>query len=303
MLMSFEQFGNKIVASSVVFSVRLIVRLSKRRNTMERKCRYVPLSKQPLVLVLGQVRFSPIRQMCDYIPVIQEEFRRHGFPLERAGKVQQLVFGPGGGVPQVVEQQRWEYTTKDETSSILVTQDSVVLQSTAYEKFERFAEKLLHAARTVLVKTEHDQLGVVQRVGLRYIDVVQPREGEGFRFYLRPGFHGVADEVFQQNTHRLHVESRGKTSVGKETGTMVVRIVQNDQGFSLPPDLVGAAPKHTPRSKPSELITLIDMDHFIEGNFDPDADWVVARAYELHDHLVETFHDHVVTEAAIEVWK
>jgi hypothetical protein len=45
------------------------------------------------------------------------------------------------------------------------------------------------------------------------------------------------------------------------------------------------------------------MDHFIEGNFDPDAEWVVARAYDLHDHLVETFHDHVVTEDAIEVWK
>jgi uncharacterized protein (TIGR04255 family) len=271
---------------------------------MKRKCRYVSWSKQPLVLVLGQVRFSPVRQMGDYIPVIQEEFRRHGFPLERAGKVQQLIFGPGGGVPvQVVEQQRWEYRTKNETSSILVTENSVVLQSTAYEKFEGFAEKLLHAVRTVLAKTEHDQLGVVQRVGLRYIDVVQPREDEDFRFYLRPGFHGVADEVFQQGTHRLHVESRGKTSVGDETGTMVVRVVQNDQGFSLPPDLVGAAPKHTPRSKADELITLIDMDHFIEGNFDPDADWVVARAYELHDHLVETFHEHVVTEEAIEVWK
>jgi uncharacterized protein (TIGR04255 family) len=271
---------------------------------MKRKCRYVPLSKQPLVLVLGQVRFSPIRQMGDYIPAIQEEFRRHGFPLERAGKVQQLIFGPGGGVPvQVVEQQRWEYRTKDETSSVLVTQDSVVLQATAYEKFEGFAEKLLHAVRTVLAKTEHDQLGVVQRVGLRYVDVVQPREDEDFRFYLRPGFHGVADEVFQQGTHRLHVESTGKTPVGDEVGTMVVRVVQNDQGFSLPPDLIGAVPKHTPRSKAGELITLIDMDHFIEGNFEPDADWVVARAYELHDHLVETFHDHVVTKDAIEVWE
>ena len=51
------------------------------------------------------------------------------------------------------------------------------------------------------------------------------------------------------------------------------------------------------------MITLIDMDHFIEGNFAPDAEWGVARAYDLHDHLVETFHNHVVTEDAIEVWK
>jgi hypothetical protein len=30
---------------------------------MERRCRYVPLAKQPLVLGLGQVRFSPVRQI------------------------------------------------------------------------------------------------------------------------------------------------------------------------------------------------------------------------------------------------
>jgi uncharacterized protein (TIGR04255 family) len=271
---------------------------------VERKCRYVPLSKQPLVLVLGQVRFSPIRQMADYIPAIQEEFRRHGFPLERAGKVQQLIFGPSGGVPvQVVEQQRWEYRTKDETWTVLVVEDSVVLQTTAYGKFEDFADKLLQAVQTVLAKTEHDQLGVVQRVGLRYVDIVHPREGEDFRLYLRRGFHGVADQVFKAGTHRLHIESTGKTSVGGVDGTMVVRVVQNDQGFSLPPDLLGAAPKHSPRAKSGELITLVDMDHYIEGKFDPNAEWVVAKAYEMHDHLVETFHDHVVTKEAIEVWQ
>ena len=272
---------------------------------MERRCRYVPLSQQPLALVLGQIRFSPIRQMGGYIPEIQEAFRRNGFPVERAGKVQQITFGPGAGAPvQVIEQDQWEYRTRDETWSILVTQDGVVLQTTAYEKFEGFADRLQHAVRTVLATTEHDQLGVVQRVGLRYIDVVQPRKGEDFRAYLRPGFHGAADEVFQAGTHRLQVESTGRTQVGADvTGTMNVRVVQNDQGFSLPPDLIGGAPKHAVRAKAGELLTLIDMDHYIEGTFDPDTDWVVARAFEMHDHLIETFHEHVATETAIEAWK
>ena len=47
------------------------------------------------------------------------------------------------------------------------------------------------------------------------------------------------------------------------------------------------------------MVTLIDMDHFVEGNFDADPDWVVARASEMHDHIIETFHGHVVTEDAI----
>ena len=272
---------------------------------MKRRCRYVPLSQQPLALVLGQVQFSPIRQIDRYIPEIQEAFRQDGFPVERAGKVQRITFGPGAGVPlQVIEQDRWEYRTKDETWSVLVTQDGVVLQTTGYERFEGFADRFRQAVRTVLATTEHERLGVVHRMGLRYVDIVQPRKGEDFRAYLRNGFHGAADEVFQAGTHRLHVESTGRTQVGDGvTGTMIVRVVQNDQGLSLPPDLIGGAPKHTARSKAGELITLIDMDHYIEGTFDPDTDWVLARAYEMHDHLVETFHEHVVTETAIEAWQ
>ncbi len=37
------------------------------------------------------------------------------------------------------------------------------------------------------------------------------------------------------------------------------------------------------------------MDRYGEGTFDPKSEWVAARAYEMHDHIVETCHDHVVT--------
>jgi len=270
---------------------------------MKRKCRSVPLSKQPLVLVLGQVKFSPIRQLTTFTPAIQENFRRHDFPVERSGKVQRVMFSSHGGAPEVVDEQRWEYRNKNETWSVLVTEDSVVLQTTSYTTFEDFAEKLLHVVETVLALTEHDKYGVVERVGLRYIDVVKPNEGEDYRYYLRPGFHGAEDDVFVMGTHRLHVESVGATTVGEEMGTMVLRVVQNNQGFSLPPDLVSGAPKHTRRSAPGELITLIDMDHYIEGSFEPEAAQVIERAYGMHDHLIETFHNNVVTEEAIEAWK
>ena len=203
----------------------------------------------------------------------------------------------------MVEQQRWEYRNREETWSVLVTEDSVILQTTAYTRFERFAERLQLAVATVLTESEQAQFGVVHRVGLRYIDMVRPSAGKDFRFYLRPGLHGVRDEVFQPGRHLLHVESRGQTLVSGHPGTMIVRIVQNDQGHSLPPDLMAAAPKYSPRAGPGELLTLIDMDHYVEGTFDPDSEWVVASAYELHDHIIETFHDHVVTREAIEEWK
>jgi len=277
-------------------------KVSCKEDPMQRTCRYVPLSKQPLVLVLCQVRFTPVRRIADYISGIQDDFRRHGYPIERAGKIQQLTI-TSQGVVQTTEQDRWEYRNKDETTSILVLQDSVVLQTTAYTKFEVFADQLRLAMDTVLSKTEQDNFGLIQRVGMRYIDLVQPRADEGYRFYLRPGFHGVADEVFKPGTHRLHVESIGATDVGGIPGTMVVRISQSDQGSDLPADVVGSAPKHASRAKRQELVTLIDMDHFIEGNFEPKSNWVLEKAYRLHDHLIETLHEHVISPAAVEAWR
>ena len=98
---------------------------------MQRKCRYKPLSAQPLC----QVRLSPVPQMDQYIPAIQEAFRRRGFPIERAGKVHQVTFNPSGGTPvQLMERRRWDYRNKDETWSVLLMRDTVVLQTTAYTR-------------------------------------------------------------------------------------------------------------------------------------------------------------------------
>ncbi len=264
----------------------------------------MPLSAQPLVLVLCQVQFSRVRQMSQYIPTIQEAFRRGGFPIERTSKVQKVTFEAGGGVPvQVSKRLRWDYWNRDKTWNTVVMEDSVVLQTTNYGRFEEFADKLHLAVRTVLTKSEQDRFGVVERIGLRYIDAIQPKHGKDFRFYLRPGLHGVSDETFQPEQHRIYIENAGSKMVADHSGTMVVRIAQNHQGDLLPPDLSATAPKLSRRGEPGKLVTLVDMDHYIEGNFDADADWLVARAYEMHDHIIETFHDHVVTPEAIHEWK
>ena len=120
----------------------------------------------------------------------------------------------GGRAPvRMVGRQRWEYRNREETWSVVVTDESVIVQTTAYTRFEEFAERLQSAVHTVLAESEHEGLGVIHRVGLRYIDVVLPSAGNDFRFYLREGLHGVADEVFQPGRHLLHLESRGRRVV------------------------------------------------------------------------------------------
>jgi uncharacterized protein (TIGR04255 family) len=268
---------------------------------MARECRYVPFSKQPLIFVLCQVRISPVRKIADYIPSIQEEFRRHGYPIERSGKIKQLNISQNG--VQTIEQDLWEFRNKEEDWSIIVVQDSFTLQTTAYQKFEDFAKHLKLAANTILTKTEHNQYGVIHRIGLRYVDLVQPRDGEDFRYYIQSGFHGLSGQVFNNGTSRTLVECIGQISLDEILSTMVVRIAQSDQGTNLPPDLIGNAPKVKERTKRGELVTFIDMDHYAEGNFNPDTDWIEKITYLLHDKIIETFHEHVITKEAVEVWK
>lgn len=66
---------------------------------------------------------------------------------------------------------------------------------------------------------------------------------------------------------------------------------------------MAAAPRFSPRAEEGESVTLIDMDHYVKGTFDPDAEWVVTQAYAMHDHIIETFHEQVITKEAIQEWK
>ncbi len=236
-----------------------------------------------------------------YIPAIQEVFRRNGFPLERFMEIPITVIGPTGISQRF--QQKWEYKSKDEQWSILVNPDGVVLQTTNYDRFDGYAEKLRLAVDTVLKATDHDRLGVLRRVGIRYVNLIRPQAGEDFRAYVAPGFHGLQEEgVFQANAGRLQCQMVGATRVGARAGTLAVRVTQNDRGEELPPDLLEFAPLRTAVSRAGELLTIVDMDHALEGRFDCDVDWIVQNVNLLHTHLESVFFEHVVTPHAWEVW-
>lgn len=271
-----------------------------------RQCPSIKLSAQPLVLALFQVRMSPIGNLAKYIPMIQDAFRKKGYPLQREGKTVNLVFGPSG--MQKSERDRWLFTNRDETRSVIVDSEQIVLQSTEYDSFEAFAEIAAESLRVVLTEAEHDQLGVIQRIGLRYVDVVKPRpeSNETFRNYVQPALRGLDYDRFVEGTQRYGFEAAGRTQLSPgEQGTLIVRLHQNDKGNDLPPDLAADAPKRLKRAEEGELLTLIDIDHFWEGMLGPpiEVDQIVETAYRLHDDSILVLHKSVVTEEAVKIWK
>src|SRR5262245_9125468 len=129
--------------------------------------------KSPLVMVLAQVRTSPVTKMADYAAEVQEQVRRRGFPRLAEGTVQEILLTPGG--PQLRVHPRWEFQDKERTTGIILTQNGVVLHTREYDTFDVFADHLKLALEVVgkVVKP-----ALVERLGLRYVDLIRPEAGE-----------------------------------------------------------------------------------------------------------------------------
>ena len=260
---------------------------------MNRTLSPLKLSKSPLVLVLGQVRIAAVRSMGDYIPKIQDTLRRRGYPVDVSGVYSRVVITPGQ--QQLRSEPHWEFRKRDERCSIIVNEEFVVVQTTAYTVFEDFLKEIELAVDTV-ASIVGDL--VVERVGLRYVDLIRPADGGDWREYVKPGFHGVKTEAFSADTVEGFFQLTARTEVGK----MIARLAQNRDGIALPPDLTPHQPKGIPDVPKGKLLTLLDLDHFKVNRFDYAKDQLLQVAWELHDSLDILFRD-MVTEHALTTWR
>ena len=261
---------------------------------MKRTLSSLKLSKSPLVLVLCQVRLAAIRDMGSYIPKIQDHLRRQAYPIDVSGEVQELAIQDGQPVAR--RHPHWEYRSKDERWSLIIREQAVVLQTTAYTDFNSFLERLLIAMKTV-----NEVVGdlVVERVGLRYIDLIRPSGDESWKDYVQPGFHGLENQIVRPDASVLFVQIITQTGEGSR---MIARVAQNRDRMVLPPDLVANPPILQVTPSEGELLTLVDLDHFHEERTEYSHERLETRAWELHDRLDILFRE-IVTPHAIEVWK
>jgi uncharacterized protein (TIGR04255 family) len=252
------------------------------------------LSKAPLVLVLAQVRFSPLMAMGDYISKIQDSLRHSGYPVNNTNQVQEISFGPQG--PKSSFNWRWEFLSKERTHSVIVNEGFAVVQTSAYTDFDDFQKRVLDAVQTI-----SDVVGglLVTRIGLRYVDLIRPLEGETWERYVQEGMRGFSGKQYEAPPLQLH-QVIGATPVGQ----MHFRLLQNRQGVFLPPDLLAEGLAfRVPPPAPNELFTILDMDHFTEISADFDRDILQKRFWQLKNVVHKTFMQELVTEHALKAWE
>ena len=261
---------------------------------MRRSLPPLKMKRSPLVLVLCQIGISSIRDMANYIPKVQDRLRRQRFPVDVSSEVVELTLQNEDSAKES-RRAHWEFRTLEEDWSIIVSESAVVVQTTAYAGFEKFLE-ILSLAMTSVDAVVGDL--IVERIGLRYVDVIQPQLDESWKDYVKSGYHGEENDLVRSDNSVFFMQTVADTRPGQR---LIVRLTQNRDGLLLPPDLVPHHPALQSQAEQGELVTLLDLDHYREARQPFEISGVVDVAWELHDGLDIMFRD-LVTTHALEVW-
>lgn len=251
------------------------------------------LPRSPLIFVLAQVRMGTVLTIADKIPAIQEALRKQGFPRFQQRTIE-TTRQQAGGITQIEQRPQWEFVNRESTLAILIEQESVVLQSTAYTVFEAFMGSLRIALDIVATLVEP---ALVERLGLRYVDLITPSGEKPVAGYVKPQLLGAPPSDFGRRKGFLS-ESVITTDSDSQ---LMIRFVESQSGFAFPPDLLPVSLNFLQSPARSTPFGLLDLDHSSEKPFDFTPDAILAGFWDLHALLEKVFRTSV-TDSAIEEW-
>ncbi|MDT6962258.1 TIGR04255 family protein [Cupriavidus sp. SZY C1] len=261
------------------------------------------LNNAPVFYTVAQVHFNPILNLEAYIPAIQERLRKEHFPVFKHELVQRFVlpFGQAdaaqsaaGSLP-FASQSRFVFGNIQDTELFLVETNAMSFQTSNYETFETFSATLLKGLSIL-----NDALGLdfVERIGLRYLDAVQPsKESESLKDFLVPEVLGLS---FRSGGQLL--QSISETTVATGAGQLVSRVVIRDGHVGLPQELTGHTPAIAPRfTQAAGPHAIIDADASIAQREAFELSKVSTQLSALHDEIDRSFRA-TVTEYAMASW-
>lgn len=251
------------------------------------------LSRAPVVYVLAQIRFSAVLKMAEYIPAIQENLRGDYPRYEQQQTATLQIGGQGVAAPPLAT--RWSFEDKAQQCGFIIDQSSLVFHTSNYVDFPHFRDQLLEGVAIVqnIVNTP-----LIERVGLRYIDLIMPTDDQPIERYMKPelvGFSlaplGLNNEVNQQ-----------LVNARTEAGQIWVRFTKAMHASPLPPDLGSVALQLKRVPSVDKESAIMDTDHFAEKSMDFDMDQLTQVIDALHVPLGDVFKA-AITEHAIEQWR
>ncbi|MDP3708899.1 MAG: TIGR04255 family protein [Polaromonas sp.] len=255
-----------------------------------------PLKNPPVYFTLVQVRFNAILKLSEYLPSIQDEMRKTGFPdfVTRKSMVLQIATQDGKTIPTTATTERFFFGTTDKKHCFVLAAEALTLQSTDYGTFEAFSAMFL---KGLLLVNQMVQLDFTARVGLRYLDHVTPKNNDTLDDYLAEEVRGLSARLSGKALH-----SFTETLHEVDGVRLLSRVVIQDGSLPFPPDMQPEEMSINPRFLSySGRHAMVDTDGFIEGREVFSADHIGKQLNAIHDVIRIAFRA-VVTEHAFNVW-
>ncbi len=133
------------------------------------------LAGAPLIFAFSVVRFSPILKLPQLIPDIHQAIR------DRLPGFFQMVKSMQPGIAQGSEPNSWAFLDRNAEYACVLGVDHLILQSTNYLHFANHLD-LFRECLTAL--TQHSGGLDVAGIGMRYVDRIEPLDGETLADYL-----------------------------------------------------------------------------------------------------------------------
>ncbi|MEB3499858.1 TIGR04255 family protein [Pasteurella multocida] len=257
--------------------------------------KYYKLNKQPLLFVLAEFRFPIIMKMEGLIPELQDRFRAKLPYFEE--QLSQEVKLQSQGI-EVSSSKQWNFIDKERKHAIVINPSRIICISSHYDRFEGFSSFCLDSIR---ILKEVAAPAFVERVGLRYGDLITPIEGSPISDLVQSNLCNISylSDVGELS-HKL-----SEISLKTSEGNMMIRSLYGEHNLSVLPDVVNLPIKINLAETSSERI-ILDSDHVWESGdekeltFEEEA--ILSKLKDMHLLSREAFWS-CTTEKGRELWK
>ena len=260
----------------------------------------------PVYFAIAQVRHNPVLRISDYLPQIQESMRIAGYPdfkrtvvlaFNLFSQAQDSAAPTAVQAPSPHQVERFTFANTNCTRGFIVENNALSLQATEYDTFEIFSGEFFKGLAIIHTAVKLDY---VERVGLRYLDAVVPKEGDtSLPKYLKLEVLGLAHSLGDDIDVSLSIsETHFKASAGR----VLARTIIQNGSLGFPMDLQPIGVNIASRFGGIHGVhAILDTDASHEERQVFDMPSLSARLTGLHDDVRMAF-DAAVTPHALQVW-
>lgn len=261
------------------------------------------LKHAPVYYTIAQVRHNPLLRLNAYVPEIQDKLRLSGFPDHQVLSLVVMAMDPSSSsqsaavpIPKTIERHLFFNTNRNK--GFIVDQDAFSFQSTEYETYTDFENDFITGLRIV---HECVKLDFIERIGIRYLDAVVPKEGpNALPMYLVPGVLGLVGHL---PPNVLVGSSFSQTQIPLDGMSLVSRTIVQHGNLGFPQDLEpqGLAIPERFRTV-NGLHAILDNDASLTARLPMNIEDIQGKLDILHQKIRMTF-DATITQHAMKVWQ